>query len=114
MNRAKIIVETSPYWHYTIDYMMSSIEAAGFSAIELWTAAPHYCFADAPEAMKGRRAEICDCAKAHGLTIPVFSPEQMVKSSEPAGSTWTVLLNKTGSAVLLISVSWHSRLPKQG
>lgn len=79
MNRAKIIVETSPYWHYTIDYMMSSIEAAGFSAIELWTAAPHYCFADAPEAMKGRRAEICDCAKAHGLTIPVFSPEQMVK-----------------------------------
>lgn len=79
MNGPKIIVETSPYWHYTIDYMMSSIEVAGFSAIELWAAAPHYCFADAPEAMKERCVEICDCAKTHRLTIPVFSPEQMVK-----------------------------------
>ena len=58
MSRMKLIAETSPYWHYTLDYMMRSISAAGFPGMELWLASPHYCFAGAPEAMERRREEL--------------------------------------------------------
>ena len=79
MSRMKLIAETSPYWHYTLDYMMRSISAAGFPGMELWLASPHYCFAGAPEAMERRREELKTLMQASGLTAPVFSPEQMVK-----------------------------------
>lgn len=79
MSRMKLIAETSPYWHYTLDYMMRSISAAGFPGMELWLASPHYCFAGAPEAMERRQEELKTLMQASGLTAPVFSPEQMVK-----------------------------------
>lgn len=79
MNRLKLIAETSPYWHYTLDYMMSSISSVGFSEMDFWTAAPHYCYADAPKEMRERLREIRGLMRVYDLKAPVFSPEQMVK-----------------------------------
>lgn len=79
MSRLKVIAETSPYWHYTLDYMMSSISSIGFSAVELWLASPHYCYVDAPGENAARREEISGLLKQNHLEAPVFSPEQMVK-----------------------------------
>lgn len=40
MNRLKLVAETSPYWHYTLNCMMSSISSAGLGGVELWLASP--------------------------------------------------------------------------
>lgn len=79
MSRLKFLAETSPYWHYTLDYMMSSVASAGFGGAELWLASPHYCYVDAPAENAARRKEIKELLAKNSLEAPVFSPEQMVK-----------------------------------
>ena len=37
----QIGVVTSTYGHYTLEYALSSIAAAGFCNAELWAASPH-------------------------------------------------------------------------
>ena len=121
MSRIKLIVETSPYWHFTLDYMMSSIEACGFREMELWAAAPHYCFADAPSAQTERLREIKERIVAHNLAVPVFSPEQCVKypwniaSPDPSMekksmaivSRYVLDAAELGSSVIRIGTGWE-------
>jgi protein FrlC len=71
------IVNTYPYWHYTLDYGMDSIAAAGFGGIELWGVSPHYCLADYSEQERvARRPEILEMMADRGLRMPVYYPEQ--------------------------------------
>ncbi len=79
MNRLKLVAETSPYWHYTLNCMMSSISSAGLGGVELWLASPHYCYVDAPEQNAARRRELKELLRQNRLEVPVFSSEQMVK-----------------------------------
>lgn len=80
MSHLNFCVETSPYWHYTMDYMMNSITSSGFHNMDFWAASPHYCFMDDnKENLTKRRSEIKSLMKAYELQMPVFSPEQMVK-----------------------------------
>lgn len=80
MKIEQIGVVTTPYWHYTLEYALSSIAASGFQNIEFWAASPHYCYADyTPEERIRRRAEICSLIQSFGLRMPVFYPEQMNK-----------------------------------
>ena len=79
MNRLKLVADTSPYWHYTLNCMMSSISSAGLGGVELWLASPHYCYVDAPEQNAARRRELKELLRQNRLEVPVFSSEQMVK-----------------------------------
>ena len=76
----RIGVVTSPYGHYTLEYALSSIAAAGFRNVELWAASPHYCYADyTPQERQQRREEIAALLRQNGLSMPVLYPEQMNK-----------------------------------
>lgn len=76
----QIGVVTSPYGHYTLEYALSSIAAAGFRNVELWAASPHYCYADyTPQERQQRREEIAALLRQNGLSMPVLYPEQMNK-----------------------------------
>lgn len=118
----QIGVVTSTYGHYTLEYALSSIAAAGFCNAELWAASPHYCYADytLPERQQ-RREEIAALLKQNGLSMPVLYPEQMNKYTlniaAAAPYTKTFSMDRIleyiddakfwGAQSMLLGTGWH-------
>ena len=77
MKLDQISVCTFAYWHYTLDYCLDSIAAAGFKNVDFWAASPQYSYLDyTPEERIARKKEINAMLAARGLSMPVFDPEQ--------------------------------------
>lgn len=81
MNKLRIdqfSVATVGYQQTSLDYALDSIAHNGFGKVELWGAEPHVCWARySVENHRQRIREIAGMLRARGLTMDVYSPEQM-------------------------------------